>query len=109
MQADFHSVFSVEDLLADARQVADAILQSCKRRPAKRPIALCQLDGRFVVTLRATSQPPTDLQFVTMENPDLEAILAVFHDRWKGGYDPVGMVTDRNEAGELQSFLLLQK
>ena len=109
MNADYHSVFALEDLLANPRDIAEAILSSCHRRPFKRPIALCQLEGRFVVILQPHDQPPQDMQFETMTNPDLATLQAILHERWQGGYEPVGLVSDRNEAGEVQAFLLLHK
>ncbi len=109
MEADFHSIFTINDLVTDDEAVAAALLQSCGRRSARHAVALCQLGNRVVITLQAAEQPPADLRFVHLENPDTETLLACLQERWMGGYEPVGLATDRDETGTLHGFLLVQK
>ena len=109
MDADFHSQFTVNDLRNDDEAVAQALLQSCRRGSPRRVIALCQLKEQLLFTLQSAQQPPQDLRFVHMLDPDLTALRAILQERWKGGYEPVGMVADRSEDGTLHAFLLVQK
>ncbi|MBR6471603.1 MAG: hypothetical protein IKS83_07385 [Victivallales bacterium] len=109
MEADFHSFFSLDDLRNDLEEVAQALLQSCRRGVPRRPIAVCQLKERIVFTLQPSDRPPQDLRFVPLTNPDTPALLAVLQERWMGGYEPVGLVVDENEDNTTQAFLLVQK
>ncbi len=109
MEADFHSIFTLNDLRDDDEAVATALLQSCRRQNARQAIALCQLGDRVVITLHPASQPPADLRFVHLHTPDLDTMLACLHERWMGGYEPVGMVSDQDEEGIFHGFLLVQK
>lgn len=109
MEPNFHSIFAVNDLLTDDETVADALLQSCRRHTPRQPIALCQLGAQFVVTLKPANHPPADLRFVHLTNFDADTMVATLHERWMGGYDPVGLVTDQDENGNLHGFLLVLK
>lgn len=109
MEADFHSIFSLNDLHADTEAVSEALLQSCRRQTARHAIALCQVDDRIVITLRPAGQPPADLRFVHLTDFDTDTLLATLHERWMGGYEPVGLATDRDGDGILHGFLLVQK
>ena len=109
MDADFHSIFTLNDLITDDATVANALLQSCRRHTPRQPIALCQLGAQFLVTLKPANRPPADLRFVHLTNFDADTLVATLHERWMGGYDPVGLVTDQDENGNLHGFLLVQK
>ncbi|MBO4619403.1 MAG: hypothetical protein J5654_04770 [Victivallales bacterium] len=109
MEADFHSIFSLNDLHADDEAVSEALLQSCRRTNARQAIALCQLGDRIVITLHPASRPPADLRFVHLHTSDTDTLLATLHERWMGGYEPVGLVSDRDEEGIFHGFLLVQK
>ena len=109
MEADFHSIFSLNDLHNDAEAVAQVLLQSCRRHAPRRAVALCQLDNHLVITLHPTEHVPVDLRFVHLTNIDTEKLFAILHERWMGGYEPVGMASDRDEEGNLHGFLLVQK
>ena len=109
MEADSHSIFSLNDLHADDEAVSEALLQSCRRQTARQAIALCQVGERIVITLRPADLPPVDLRFVHLTDFDTDTLLATLHERWMGGYEPVGLATDHDDEGTLHGFLLVQK
>lgn len=109
MDADAHSIFSLNDLRNDDGAVAHALLQSCRRGTPKRVIALCQLKDQLLFTLHDAPNAPQDLRFVLLENPDITVLRTTLLERWKGGYEPVGIATDQGEDGTLHAFLLVQK
>ena len=110
MEADFQSCFSLNDLRNDHEAVAQALMQSCRRGVAKKVIAICQLKEQILFTLMPSKQPPQDLRFVPMVAPDVPALLATLQERWMGGYEPVGLISDdEGEDGVLHAFLCVQK
>ena len=109
MDADFHSQFTINDLRNDDEAVAQALMQSCRRGSPRCVLALCQLKEQVLFTLKCAPRAPQDLRFVHLENPDITTLRTVLQERWKGGYEPVGLAADTGEDGVLHAFLLVQK
>ena len=111
MPSDRYRIFDLRDLILDSAQVAQSLLDDCQRTTPARVRALCTVADKFIAVLENTAplEAARDLRFdeITAATPD--ALLIALRQRWQGGYEPVGCISDTDAEGLPRCFLLTQK
>lgn len=112
MIPDCYLEFSVSELLMDPLQIREALLAACRRHAPARLTTICQTEESFLVVCQSARnglKQTADIQIDTLVLATKETLLAKMKERWNGGYDVLGCISDTAEDGSIRRFLFTQK